>query len=653
MRLNAVVLVAALLLSLAPGNALAGPGGYGLPIVIPSGDVEALYAAVGNPAHANTRILLEPGTYKLSAVDANQKDRPRGGSLLLQEGMALVGGNVYADADHDGVWDATLDASPVVAGETLIDGTELAWFADVGPDGEAGTDCSGMPTGYLIPAVINYRDRALVSRLTVVAIGGFKAIADPNSGYLPPQGFEAEISDCFIDTQTFVAASFANGGCRMKDADSRVAFERNIVRGGFVGLGIFNSLTNQPSELEQGPSMHAVVRGNHILGNHAGVVSRNSEGSDGCSMSVLSTGNLYELNSTGFEATAGADVFTPTGAKGNRDELTSRHDTFRNNDIAVIGIGAWLYWSGPTASARNEVAIQLFDDRFEGGDAVHVWPVFFEPRAGIEVNNHATVLVRGASFGPGPAPRFLLIDTVPGDTNTIELVGGDTAFLKSNGTAPIHTQFLEPPHPFDLAGSSLHFEPDGGAVSVEATQLDASYGPALDYGTFPEFDDNTSWVPLPFGFKFGGTTYDSVWVNVDGNLTFGEGDPLSTPRDVYRLLNGAPRIAPFMTDLVPYPDTPPPGVVVGAIHANVLADRAIFTWDSLLWWGDFSRNTFQVTLFADGSFDMVYGDMGATDAVVGIALGGGAGPAIAVDFSAAGNVAGATIYEDFFLVKGP
>src|SRR6187200_2641241 len=78
--------------------------------------VDQLYAAVYNEANANTRLVLAPGVYPLSAVG-----HPRGGALLLQEGMEIAGGNVYADADGDGVWDAEFDGNPVIAGETRLD----------------------------------------------------------------------------------------------------------------------------------------------------------------------------------------------------------------------------------------------------------------------------------------------------------------------------------------------------------------------------------------------------------------------------------------------------------------------------------------------------------------------------------------------------
>ena len=100
--------------------------------------VDQLYAAVYNEANANTRIVLAPGVYQLSAVG-----HPRGGALLLQEGMEIAGGNVYADADGDGVWDAEFDGNPVIAGETRLDGSGLVGFSD----GGAATDCIGNSWG--------------------------------------------------------------------------------------------------------------------------------------------------------------------------------------------------------------------------------------------------------------------------------------------------------------------------------------------------------------------------------------------------------------------------------------------------------------------------------------------------------------------------
>src|SRR5262252_2329391 len=55
--------------------------------------VAQLYAAVNDPANADTLIVLAPGVYTLSSI------APNGGTLLLQPHMALAGYNEYQDVD--------------------------------------------------------------------------------------------------------------------------------------------------------------------------------------------------------------------------------------------------------------------------------------------------------------------------------------------------------------------------------------------------------------------------------------------------------------------------------------------------------------------------------------------------------------------------
>jgi len=206
-------------------------------------------------------------------------------------------------------------------------------------------------------------------------------------------------------------------------------------------------------------------------------------------------------------------------------------------------------------------------------------------------------------------------------------------------------------NPFDLTGA-LDFEPVAGGYTVTATggALDADVGPALDYTGPPNLDlpvdDDTVEVALPFAFTFEGQAYTSVWVNSDGNLTFGSGDPLSTDRDVNRLLSGQPRIAPALSDLGV-------GINGGEVHAQLHADRAVFTWVAVPSWemnlGD--SNTFQAVLSADGSIRFVYGAMGLRTAVVGVAPGNDGGPAVETDLDvAAGDVQAPALFENFAVV---
>src|SRR5258707_8398024 len=54
-------------------------------------NVEELYSAVNNSANAGTTLVLSPGTYMLSATDANGLPRPKGGRIEMLPDMSLIG----------------------------------------------------------------------------------------------------------------------------------------------------------------------------------------------------------------------------------------------------------------------------------------------------------------------------------------------------------------------------------------------------------------------------------------------------------------------------------------------------------------------------------------------------------------------------------
>ena len=64
-------------------------------------------------------------------------------------------------------------------------------------------------------------------------------------------------------------------------------------------------------------------------------------------------------------------------------------------------------------------------------------------------------------------------------------------------------------------------------------------------------DDDSEKVSLEFSFSFFGEEYNHVFVNSDGNLTFGKGDASYRARDLQRLLGEAPRIGLLYQDLNP------------------------------------------------------------------------------------------------------
>ncbi|MFS8569923.1 MAG: LysM peptidoglycan-binding domain-containing protein [Thermaerobacter sp.] len=135
--------------------------------------------------------------------------------------------------------------------------------------------------------------------------------------------------------------------------------------------------------------------------------------------------------------------------------------------------------------------------------------------------------------------------------------------------------------------------------------VSAPFGERLDLG-----DDDSVFVPFPPGLDFrlfGRPAGDGVFVNANGNLTFGAGDPAFIPTtDAF--LEGPPRIAGLWSDLLPVPDVTPGGVFVRTVEDEALGGpRLVITWDRVPYF--FAQDvpqTFQISLNPDDTISICY-----------------------------------------------
>jgi hypothetical protein len=195
-------------------------------------------------------------------------------------------------------------------------------------------------------------------------------------------------------------------------------------------------------------------------------------------------------------------------------------------------------------------------------------------------------------------------------------------------------------NPVDLQQASVRFTPAGAGYSVTrlALPLEPDTGTRLTLG-----DDDSRPITLSFSFPFYGQAYTQAFVNSDGNVTFGQKDDASTARNVGRLVNGPPRLAPLLADFNPETG--------GSISVLDLHDHATVTWRAVPQFDETDQNTFQVTLWADGRVDFVYDQALSTsfdEAAAGIAPGQAQGGLTAVDFTAPGGAAGAGALAEGF-----
>jgi hypothetical protein len=207
--------------------------------------------------------------------------------------------------------------------------------------------------------------------------------------------------------------------------------------------------------------------------------------------------------------------------------------------------------------------------------------------------------------------------TAASATATSELVVkkvGNVAIVDDDGT------LVSDANPMDLDGSGIQFKrkKNGVAGTKFGGGITDARGEIITIG-----DDDSVELDLSFAFRFFGKRYRKVFVNSDGNITFGQGDKESTERSLARFLNGPPRIAPFFDDLDPSTSTGD-----GGVYVDNRDDLLRVTWHQVTEFfdpntgGRANTNTFQVTLFKNGRITVAFGDLDAQEGVVGVSPGG-------------------------------
>jgi hypothetical protein len=331
--------------------------------------------------------------------------------------------------------------------------------------------------------------------------------------------------------------------------------------------------------------------------------------------------------SCGGAVTSGFETPTDLGARKGRINLHSQPAVFElfdaahrvdlaNNRLRFTGTTNYEdNWAEPNDSMADARNITLPFDSIRVNRFTEIEPT------GSDVDFYRLKAFAGTSLvlqiARGQLDTMLGLFDQAGSLVAVDDDGGTG--LLSRIVYPVHsdgTYFLAvttyPDH--DFTG-------DGGSGGRYVLDLRAIAGTAQ---TLTLDDDDFEQVSLPFSFPYQGSSYRSVFVNSNGNLTLGSGDTGWTPR-VPALLNGPPRIAPLWTDLSPQAA----GVVLFA--ADTRSATVIFHGvpeyfldldnDDYFFAGD---NTFSVTLQEDGTVEFKYENIDSLENLVGVTGGSGA-----------------------------
>lgn len=355
-------------------------------------DVEALYAAVNDPANAGATLVLAPGTYVLSANDPSGLPRPNGGRLEMQHDMSVLG----LDGDRSAV---------------VIDAFAL-------PASSFPASTNGVPTGPNAPIRLG-RGRNALEWLTVR--DGRFAQANIDTGLQPLDPWNTFVRIAHV------ASSGSTRGLNVLNFGPQASGQ--TIDAEIVDCYFFDNVFNLSEGVRLGnfqgavgSTVNARMSGNVSWGQKQGrlIVNNRAQSS---TVKVISSGNWFHDNGGGTIVIGGLSS-NNTRADGNTIVLESRGDRFIGNTADTeFDHGGLIVLGSENISALgggsyNHVTVRLWGVRTSenaDADVTAIGARWFSASAdGLSVNNLVTIEIQGAGQGHAAGqPVELFADTAP------------------------------------------------------------------------------------------------------------------------------------------------------------------------------------------------------------------------------------------------
>lgn len=477
---------------------------------------------------------------------------------------------------------------PVSAADAvaLVDASFQVW-EDVGPSAATYTNAGVLPVDVDITNFGPFLNPTGPDGLSAIVFDDTGEIFDllfgPGSGILGFAGPEfGDTAACTITE----GVSFLNGP---SFTDLTAAFDVMVHE-----FGHYSNLA------------HTVVNGQQFIGagDTSGPSPNNTFGTPDPTADTIET--MYP-----FYFGPGSGTNTP-----HRDDIASLSTLYPDpsfaTDFGSIS-GSVLAPNGVTRLTGVNVIARNIADPFN--DAVSAISSDFTDATDQSDPVVGTYLIEGLTPG---ADYAVYIDEV--------LAGGFSTTLLTPLPGP--EEFFNGANESSIFDDPTEFTPITIAAGGDASGTDIIFNSPAPGTPLPVGDDGNVQVFLPFTFEICNVEFDSVFINANGNLTFGapSGDFSESVAD---LIAGPPRIAGLWDDLNPNAG--------GTVSFDQTAGAFTVTWDGVPEFFSTGSNTFSITLNDAGNFiDLVYGDLSATDGLAGVTCGSAftAGNETGIDLSA-------------------
>ncbi|MGB5411778.1 MAG: pre-peptidase C-terminal domain-containing protein, partial [Woeseiaceae bacterium] len=151
------------------------------------------------------------------------------------------------------------------------------------------------------------------------------------------------------------------------------------------------------------------------------------------------------------------------------------------------------------------------------------------------------------------------------------------------------------------------------AAGSPNTGIDIIFNQPGEGDPLPVGDDGSVRIGLPFAYGICGQEFNDVYVNANGNLTFGTGSS-DFSESAQEMLDGPPRIAGLWDDLNPSAG--------GSVFYTTTNNTFTVTWQDVPEWFATGSNTFSIELKQGASQATVdYGSLDAADGLAGVSCG--------------------------------